>query len=589
MAKADKMIAENAIDKLAIDLTRKAEEYKEFRDIYTEHWIDIYYNYIGKYKPGRVPSESWRTKSFIRLAKQKTLAVYAQMIQPLLTVNNPIEVIANDSGEEQAARGMASTINEQFERADYPEKVRIAALEQAMYGPCYIQAPAVVPQITRRWKLDLLQSFINRQKTYAPTMERNLVPSMYNRNIFEMFPYPFATSLQSGEGIIHRPFISKYELADLAGKPGFNKAIIKALLGEGPRESGNEDGTEQKFSARGYTGKRKGYDLIFYAGKMDAKDILAGAEAGLKGFPKQVEGYLEVLAWVITGTSKSRLLKIRPNPFVGKRRPFFMSVQERVPYEVMGEGVGGNIKDLVDVINGAVRLLMDGKKMTMPQIALNTGSFPPGTKVKFRPFKVWQFNGDPRKSIYPLAFPDTTTGLIELIELCERYLDEVSAPKWTTGVDSKMLNKTATGMSMLMNASAQLTRTAIENLIEMIEGIGEAFYDWNMMYHPDPNIKGDFTVSAGGLYSMMQKEILNEQLFRLFTLVANPGVYANPYALKLARMIAENMQIKNVDDILPDPDKIAETQNMTPDQTGAMLAGVSSPEGGGLMGGGNFG
>jgi hypothetical protein len=49
-----------------------------------------------------------------------------------------------------------------------------------------------------------------------------------------------------------------------------------------------------------------------------------------------------------------------------------------------------------------------------------------------------------------------------------------------------------------------------------------AIYNWNMMFNPDPSIKGDYTVRAQGVSSLMAKEWLGQQLMQLSALTANP-------------------------------------------------------------------
>jgi hypothetical protein len=465
--------------------------------------------------------------------------------------------------------------------------LKIAALDKILYGNCHFQAPVVVTRTRKQWVLDkqaTLMSYLamRPQKMYKTVSKPFQEPTIFNRNVFEMYPYPYSTSTQDGEGIFHRPFISEYELVELSKKDGFDKAAIKEILKAGASEQNYDDGMETKQQARGYTsGKRKGYDLLYYCGKFDAKD-LAGAD--IPDF-KDMRGFVEMMAWIINSSAGPRVIKIVPNPLTDQKRPFYSSVYERVPHEIMGVGVGENALDSVELIKGAVRLFIDSKKMSLPMLAVDPAKRTPGTTLEFRPFKIFQFNGRVEDFIKQFQFKDTSDGLITLIELAERFADEISGiPKWTTGGNQRDYTKTATGLGMLMNAQGQLMRGAIENFDDfIIEPIGEAFYDWNMENNPNQNIKGDFRVRANGLSSMMAKEVLNQQLMQMISFVINPTVMQNPAAVRILRIIGANAQIPNVDEILPSPDELRAFAAMSMAQAQGRIAGVSAPPAAGGM------
>lgn len=597
---ADKIADEVLKDELASLIVAKADKYKEHKSALTERAIDIYYDYIGKVRKEdfdiqkRVQKgKDWRTNIYPKFLKTKALAAWSQSIQSIMSNPNMIEVTAKDETDSESvnnAPNMRDEMNSQFVGIDFSEKLKVGFLEKILYGSMFMEAPALQTVKIKKAIIDAMGTMRNiltgtMAKAYKVTTEDNEFPTVLNRNWFEMYPAPYAADLQTGEGVVHRAFISEYELNDLMSIAGFNKKAIKTVLAEGKTTSPDDDRLQQKTQARNASNTtREGFDLITYHGKILLKDLVQFDKSYSKD-ASQKTGYIEVKAWVVATGSGGHIIKLSKNLDVAGTRPFYSSVYERVPYELLGVGIGENIHDMAKLIRGAFNLFVDAKKLALPMIGVNSQKKIPGMTFQFSPFKVWEFNGDPKESVFPFNFPDISDGLIPLIELAERYADEITGiPKWTTGQDSKMLNKTATGISMLMNASSQLMRGAIVNLDDyIVEPIATEFYYWNLEHNKRKDIKGIYNISASGLSTLMQKETLNQQLMGLLSFVVNPAVLQNPYALKLLRIVGDNMGIKNVDSVLPKPEDLEKSATMKLQQIQQALGGVSSPEGG--MGG----
>jgi hypothetical protein len=580
---------------IADDLIKKADgDYKGFRQAATQQWVDIYYNYIGKYKSNVIPKgEEWRTRIFIKATKVKCLAALSQFMQAKRANQQIIETEALD-GNDDAAKRMKEKIQEQLEETKFPQKLDTAGIDKILYGNCWMQSPVIESKETGKWVPDSrfarLAAMLGRQiGSYKFDKKSDPVPGALNRNVFEMYPYQFSEGPQSGEGVFHRPVLTEYDLMDLADKPGFDKDVIAALVKLGEEDVYIDDGRNDKEAARGMMiGSRKGYDLCFYSGKFNVKPL---REAGIERW-KDVYGYKEIWAWVIKHSSGNKILKVVPAPTVRVKRPFYTSVYERVPYETLGVGIGENIMDSQELINGAVRLFVDAKKLALPQVAVNKSKFTPGQKLAFGLAKIWQFSsGDPKEAIYPFSLTDVSGGLLDLIELAERFADEITQqPKWSAGAtDMSNVNKTAAGLGMLMNAQSQVSQLSIESFDDdIIQPVAQSFYDYNMQFDKDPLIKGNMLIKASGLSAVMQKDAMNQAMIQIMTFILNPMVMSSPYALRLLRLIAENARIPNVEKIMPNPDEIQAYMNMTRENALTQLGGVSAPggPGGAPLGGG---
>jgi hypothetical protein len=129
---------------------------------------------------------------------------------------------------------------------------------------------------------------------------------------------------------------------------------------------------------------------------------------------------------------------------------------------------------------------------------------------------------------------------------------------------------TASGMSMLMGAA----NIVIKDLITAWdEGVTRPFltalYRWNMQFHKDNSIKGDFDVKARGTASLVAKEVRARQLNEFANLTAND--LDAPYIKrdKLNRMRAEANELG---DVVKSEDEVKEEINSPQARMQAELA-----------------
>jgi hypothetical protein len=549
-------------------------DYAPYHDAFVPDWERYYYDYIGKWQTGKEPKEDWRTKEYFKFTKVKVLAAASQMISAANANSERVGTKPRD-GNVEAARLMKDTINEQFERCQFQEILATAIMDVLMYGTCYIQAPAVSDVIRRRWKRSINpMGLLNGSGTFDWKAEEQVCryPWAYNRSVYEMYPHPYASTPQDGEGFIHSTLLSKYDLSELMKKSRFDQAVIAELLRAGEEGTTAQDGVDNRKAARGYTGGvRKGYQLIFYTGKIDGQTLYDG---GMQEF-KDIAGYQEVWCWVIKHSLGNFLIKSERSPLSVNPRPWHSSVFERVPYEATGVGVCENMSSPAAMLQGGTRMFFDAKKLAMPMLAVNQQMLSnPSTKLVISPFKVWAFKGgDIRNAITSIQFTDVSANILQMIEFAERIADEITGiPKWQSGsANTKDYNKTAAGMSMIMSAQGQLMRTAVEGLDAMVRNIAVAFYDWNMEHNPEIRIKGDMDITTNGMAQTMQKEVMATKLLQLLSFVVNPANLQNPFALKMLRMIGDNMGIKDVDSVLPSPEQLMAPPPIPP--------GISVPPG----------
>jgi hypothetical protein len=120
-------------------------------------------------------------------------------------------------------------------------------------------------------------------------------------------------------------------------------------------------------------------------------------------------------------------------------------------------------------------------------------------------------------------------GLGNIIELFRRFADETtSLPSYTHGQQTDSMNKTATGVSMLMNNANIALKSTIKNIDDyMLEPMMQSLYAWNMEWNDKEYIKGDFRVIARGSTALVQKEIQSQRLLQFMQIAGQAGPVAS--------------------------------------------------------------
>ena len=120
-----------------------------------------------------------------------------------------------------------------------------------------------------------------------------------------------------------------------------------------------------------------------------------------------------------------------------------------------------------------------------------------------------------------------------------------------TGVSG--VGRTASGISMLMNAAAGGPKNVIKNVDDYIlRPLGEGLFRFNMQFDFDPAIRGDLEVKARGTESLMANEVRSQRLMQFLQVASNPVLAPFAKFQFIIREIAKSPEL--------DPDKV--TNNM---------------------------
>jgi hypothetical protein len=514
---------------------------------------------------------------FIGSTRNKVRAARAKITDALFGSGQmPFDTTPTDEKLAPFADVMEDIITEQMERGKFKDLLKTGVNTLATYGTGFVFGP-----------------FVRQEKLVETNVQEGaLVESEYEFDLpyfelgstLDVYPDPEAREVASGLGVFWATMESPTTVAAWKNDPAY-KNIDQAL--QGPGDRGNETGSERAAQYRGnveYWFKNDRIKVARFFGKVPAaalKEWIGGEEG--QALEADTDERMESdMVDAIVIMAGGVVVKAKKNPYSGKN-PTHRCLYEAVEHEMWGVGVAENNAPHQKVTNAAFRLFMEGKGMALLGVtSVDRSKFLPTEDFKKFPGKVYQFKPglSPEEKKESLQFhvdPDITGGWIDVIRMSEQFSDDdTGITKYTQGDDSRNLNKTATGISMIMSASSLPMKEVIQNIDAMwIEPIVECYIDWNIKYlSPETvqKIHGDEAAAlwaqikqfgkssfmdwkATGTASFMQKEVLTNKIraFSEFAL-GNPATAALIDAKELLRQTWDVMEIGKESPILEDED-----------------------------------
>jgi hypothetical protein len=446
-----------------------------------------------------------------------------------------------------AARLMQKLIHDQIEETDGTTELRSSLFESALFGTGIIKGPFNFNKTIHKWTLNE----DTQEREYVPITTR--VPRSEFVSVWDFFPDPNGTTVDDCEYIIDRHRYSAKQVRALKNLPHFKEDKILECLANGPNYT--DDGKERELRDDASSqGSSSLYEVLEYWGVMDTAACI---EAGITPPNLDTLQDIQVNAWVCNGL----VLRAVLNPFTPARIPYSAFPYERNPYSLFGIGVAENMDDSQQIMNGHVRMAIDNMALSGNVVFdVDTSMLEAGQDLEVYPGKVFRRQGGmPGTAVNAITFPNTTNANLQVFDKFRQLADEqtgiASYSHGMTGIQST--GRTASGMSMLMNASSLNIKTVVKNLDDfLLKPLGKAYYHWNMQFFEGPlDIRGDLEVKAMGTTSLMQKEVRSQRLTTVLQTVANPALA--PY-VKINTLLSELAVSLELDpeEFINDPEQV---------------------------------
>jgi hypothetical protein len=433
-------------------------------------------------------------------------------------------------------------------------------------------------------------------------------PSLQNRpqmfwervNPFDVYWTPGANNIADAE-IIERKRLTRADLNDLLGLPGYNEDAIRLALADyanGLREWMDAPDTEQALN-EGRENPTMNFshyiDAIEYHGNVQGRSLLIeGVDPKL--IPDPDRDYM-VQSWVVGRWT----IKTQLNPSPRQRHPYYVTSYEKVPGTIAGHALPDILEDLQEVCNATLRAMVNNMAISSgPQVVINDEMVSPTEAGdQLYPWKRWHVQGDPmgngRDPITFFAPPSNAQELLAIYQSVTNVADEISAiPRYITG--SERLGgagRTASGLSMMMGNSSKVLQTVASNIdLDVMKPLLTGMYDMIMLTDSSGILTGEEEIRVKGTDVAVQKETERQKQLQFLQITANPidaPIIGEVGRGRLLRALAQGLGLP--DDLVPD-DQTLQAQVQAQKQmeaAGQALMGAGAPGAAGQQGPGQAG
>lgn len=420
---------------------------------------------------------------FIGSSRNKVRAARAKINDALFGAGKlPFDTSPTNEQLAPFADAVEDVVTDLFERMKLKPLLKTGVNTLATYGTGFVFGP-----------------FVRTESITETTVDNGLgvpqlVESKYEFDIpyfelgssLDVYPDPEAREISAGLGVFWVTMESPHSVAAWAADKRYSNI---ALALQAPGENANQTGSDSATQMRGnvdYWHKNERIKVARFFGKVP-KSVMPAAATAQDAAPAAADSGEMVDAIVIMAGGV--VVKVDESPYNGKSA-CMRAVYEAVEHEMWGVGVAENNAPHQKVVNAAFRLVMEGKGMALLGTAsVDRSKFMPTEDFRKFPGKVYQFkpNLSPEErqtAIIHHVEPDITEGWGDMIAMSEQFSDDdTGITKYTQGDDSRHLNKTASGISMIMSASSLPIKEVIQNIDEMwIEEIVERTIEWALKY-----------------------------------------------------------------------------------------------------------
>ncbi len=425
---------------------------------------------------------------------------------------------------------MRDLIDDQLTEIKYTEEAKRVIRSGVEYGTGVMKGPLVETRKLRTWKQN------EGSGEWDEFVEKRELPLLKNVRIWDWYPDLSVTELYQTIGNFERHVKTKRDLNALAKLKGFDaefiqKHIVSAPNGDAKYENWetelqsieamanaantgevykSESGDTQEGNPSSLLEKR--YELFEYWGTLDAQDLV---EAGIQ-IPEEERNFvIEVNAW---GLGKN-IVKI--SIVEGASTMYKLFYFEKDETSLYGCGLPRVMRHSQDAISAAARMILDnGAVCAGPQMEINHSFLMPGQNItSFHPRKIWWREGRGIESqwaaIKPIQFDSHITELKMIMDVFRQIADEETClPTWMISSPANT-NETAQGSSMRWGMLLMSVKDIVRNFDVFTEEVIGAVYQWNMDFSPREDIKGDYTVKARGISSLVGKEARMQALAQM--------------------------------------------------------------------------
>jgi hypothetical protein len=455
-----------------------------------------------------------------------------------------------------ASKKMSKVIEDQLVEARYKDVCLKTIHSGHLYGTGIMKGPLVERKIRT--------TFVQTVKGWEAKNESYVVPFVDYVPIWRFYPDMNATDLDQCKYVYERHNMTRADLVELSKRKSFNTQKIVDYVKAHPdgeiklRYYDNELRIIGERTAN-QGNKQNQYEILERWGYIDGAKLKS---VGVNVPEERIHETFFSNVWILPN---GEVIKAVLQPINGVTWPYHMYYFDKDETSIFGEGVAAIMRDDQTMLNASVRMMLDNSAIASgPMLEVNPGLLANTDRMdEMYPWKIWFRNSAQpgQRAVESIQLESKLGDLSGMADRFDNNIDETTAiPRYMSGENvGSGAAGTASGMSMLLGAA----NIAIKDLISAWdEGVTRPFltslYRWNMQFHKDNAIKGDFDVKARGTSSLVAREVRAQQLDIFSQAVANP--MDAPF-VKRDALLRQRAEAHELSDIVKTQEEVEAEQN----------------------------
>lgn len=423
------------------------------------------------------------------------------------TVKDEVKAIMQAAKE--AAEAMERSIDDSLTECKYNGESRKGIEDAVRLGTMVMYGPFPTRQTSKVWlpQADGLQML---------QVNEAIVPASMRLDPWDCFFDPACgNDHQRGQGFFFRRMVTRKELRQLVGLPGYDTESIRTVLRSPPQKLRVAEGRIVRDMI-----EEDAYEMWTYHGEIEPDDM--EMLSSRTGDPlKDVDfGVLVIVNDKVIGAMESWV--------VDRTLPVDLWCWRKADDSPFGYGLPDELEHQQRVVNSAWRQVMDNGRVALGgQIVMKKGMvIPQNNSWEITPNKIWLAKddmADVRQAFSVFEFNSHLQELLAIAQAAMQFSDMESGMPQLMGGEKGSAPETVGGMVMLYNNANTVLRQRVKLFDDTITRphIGR-YYDWKMANDPDPDIKGDFEIDARGSSALLERDIQNQALLNLANITNNP-------------------------------------------------------------------
>lgn len=459
-----------------------------------------------------------------------------------LTANDEARIVMEAA--KQAAEGMERSIDDSLTECKYNGESRKGVEDGVRLGTMVLYGPFPARQVSKVWL---------PQPDGTQTMQINeeVVPASMRLDPWDVFFDPSCgNDHQRGRGFFFRRNVTRKELRQLVGLPGFDAECIRGVLRQPPCRIRVAEQRVIRDSI-----KEDSYEMWTYHGEIEPEEMEMLSSRTGDPLTDVTFGVLVIVNDKIVGAMESWI----PDQTL----PVDVWNWRKSDDSPFGYGLPDELEHQQRVVNSAWRQVMDNGRTSLGgQIVMKKGMVvPQNNSWEITPNKIWLAKddlADVRQAFSVFEFSSHLQELLSIAQSAMQFADMEASMPQILGGSQGSAPETVGGMVMLYNNANAVLRQRVKLYDDAITRPHiSRYYDWKMANDPDPKIKGDYEVDARGSTALIERDIQNQALLNLANITNNPRYIPHLREREELKAILKAFKV-NPEELMKPEDQVAQ-------------------------------